>query len=94
MDSEIPTEASLKKHWTENAMSGIPDGPKASLLGVRYFVKATKERLGIKAIGREIVGADGSCELREEEASYRTVFDPENGGLRQENTFFWEESRK
>jgi putative transposase len=70
-----------------------PRWTESIAVGSEVFVKATKERLGIKAIGREIVGADGSCELREEEASYRTVFDPENGGLRQENTFFWEESR-
>ncbi len=39
---------------------------------------------------REGAGANGSYALRDPEISYDGHFDPENGGLRQENTFFWD----
>jgi REP element-mobilizing transposase RayT len=61
-------------------------------VGCEAFVRDTKERLGIKAVGRQVVGDNGSYELREPEVSYEANFDPENGGLRQENAFYWDES--
>jgi REP element-mobilizing transposase RayT len=61
-------------------------------VGSEAFVRDTKERLGIKAVGREIMGGDRSYELRESEVSYEANFQAENGDLRQENTFFWDES--
>ncbi|MDI7260878.1 MAG: transposase, partial [Thermodesulfobacteriota bacterium] len=70
-----------ESRWTE----GIAVGCEA-------FVRDTKERLGIKAVGRQVVGDNGSCELREPEVSYEANFGPENGGLRQENAFYWDES--
>ena len=45
-----------ESRWTES----IAVGSKA-------FVEKTKAELGIKAIGREVVGADGVYELRERE---------------------------
>jgi len=61
-------------------------------VGSEAFVRDTKERLGIKAVGREVMGDSGSYELREPEVSYEANFDPENGDLRQENAFYWDES--
>ena len=61
-------------------------------VGSEAFVRATKEKLGIKAVGREVMGGNGSYELRESEVSYEANFGHENGDLRQENAFFWEES--
>ena len=49
-----------------------------------------KEKLGPKAMGREIAGANGSYELREATAAYAPVFDAQNGDLRQKNAFFWD----
>jgi hypothetical protein len=49
-----------------------------------------KEKLGLKAMWREIAGANGSYELREPTVAYDLVFDAENGDLRQKNAFFWE----
>ena len=60
-------------------------------VGSEAFVRDTKERLGIKAVGREVMGDGGSYELRESEVSYEANFSPENGHLRQENAFFWDE---
>jgi len=49
-----------------------------------------KEKVGPKAMWREIAGANGSYELREPTAAYDLVFDAQNGDLRQENAFFWD----
>jgi putative transposase len=69
------------RRWTESIA-----------VGSEAFVRDTKERLGIKAVGREVMGGDGSFELRELEVPYEVNFTPENGGLSQENAFFWDES--
>jgi hypothetical protein len=61
-------------------------------IGSETFVRDTKERLGIKAVGREVMGMEGAYELREPAVSYEANFDHENGDLRQENAFFWNES--
>ncbi len=34
------------------------------------FVRQTKEKLGMRAMGREVIGANGSYELRDTEISY------------------------
>ena len=54
------------------------------------FVKATRERLGIKAKGREVVGENGSYQLKDPETAYTGNFDMENGDLRFENAYFGE----
>jgi putative transposase len=78
----------LEKHryvrqskWTEAIAVGSED-----------FVRETKERLGIRAIGREVVGDDGTFELRESTVAYDSGFAMENGDLRGENAYFWDVS--
>jgi len=61
-------------------------------VGSEAFVRDTRERLGIKAVGREVMGEEGTYELRESEVSYEANFGRENRDLRQENAFFWDES--
>ena len=68
-----------ESRWTES----IAVGSKA-------FLEKTKAELGIKAIGREVMGAaDGVYELREHDVSYNPSFGGENSGLSPENTYFW-----
>jgi putative transposase len=67
-----------ESRWTES----IANGSKA-------FVEKTKAELGIKAIGREVMAADGVYELREHDISYNPNFAGENSGLRLENSYFW-----
>jgi len=55
-------------------------------------VRDTKERLGIKAVGREVMGKERFYKLRESEVPYEANLDTENSDLKQENTFFWDES--
>ena len=61
-------------------------------VGFKGFVEATKERLGVGAKGRKVFSNNGAYELREAAAPYKGDFDPENGVLRLENTYFWNDS--
>ena len=53
-------------------------------------MRNTKEELGIRAVGREVIGSNGSFVLQEPETSYEANFRTENVGLREENTFYWD----
>jgi len=61
-------------------------------VGSEAFVTATKEKLGLKAKGREVIGGDGSYELRESPAPYSGILGHENNVLRFENTCFWDDN--
>lgn len=56
------------------------------LWGREVFVRDTKETLSIRAVGREVTGANGSYELREPKSPYEADFGLKNGDLREENT--------
>ena len=60
-------------------------------VGSKSFIETTIKRLGIKARGRKIFGNDKSYELREPAVPYRANFTPENGVLRLQNTYFWDD---
>jgi len=72
-------ELGRQSRWTES----IAVGSKA-------FVEDTKEKLGIKATGREVIGGDGVYELREAESSYDALFGPENSDLSSKNAYYWD----
>jgi len=59
-------------------------------VGSEGFVRQTKAGLGIKAIGREVIGEKGVCELREPEIPYSPNIGDENDDLRHQNTYFWD----
>jgi putative transposase len=61
-------------------------------VGSEGFVKATKEKLGFKVKGREVIGGNGSYELREPPAAYKGIFGGENVVPRLQNEYFWEDS--
>ncbi len=71
-------EGRRESRWTES----IAVGGKA-------FVEKIKAELGMRAIGREVMGGDGVYELREGEVSYNGNFAGKNSGLRRKNTYFW-----
>jgi len=62
-------------------------------VGSEGFVMAAKEKLGFKAKGREVVGRDGSFELKEEQLPYRGILRHENVILSPQNQYFWEDMR-
>jgi REP element-mobilizing transposase RayT len=83
------------QRWVEESLGG-KDGKRESrwresvAVGRKPFVEKTKKaEFGIKAIGREVRGADGVYELRDGDVSYNPNFARENSGLGPENTYFW-----
>ena len=58
-------------------------------VGSRAFVTETKEKLGIRAKGRKMVGTGDNFELRESPASYKGISGYENAAIRLQNEYFW-----
>jgi REP-associated tyrosine transposase len=87
--------AEAYRGWVEESLSaGDPrDGKwtESVAVGTEAFVTATKEKLGVKAKGRELFGGDGSFELRECPAPYSEILGHENESLRLENTYLWDD---
>jgi hypothetical protein len=72
------TEALEKQGWRKRQ----PQWMESIAVGGEGFVRETKERLGAKAMWREVVGENGTYELRESLTSYEDDFGPKNVGLR------------
>ncbi len=88
--------ADAYRGWVEETLSRnghLRDGKwtESVAVGSEAFATATKEKLGLRAKGREVVGGDGSYELREAPGAYKPILGHENEALRLENTFFWGE---
>ena len=60
-------------------------------VGSESYIEDTIQRLGIKAQGRKIIGGNKSCELRELAVPYGGNFTPENGPLRPQNVYYWDD---
>lgn len=71
---------SIENKWTESIA-----------VGFKEFVETTKERLGIRVRGRKVFRNNGTYELREPTAFYKGDLGPENGVLKLENTYFWDD---
>jgi hypothetical protein len=59
-------------------------------VGSESFVRMTKEKLGFKAKGREVVGGGGSYVLQESPAPNDGSLGHENDALSPENAYFWD----
>ncbi len=70
-------EALEKKSWERQ-----PRWTESIAVGNEAFVRETKEKLGISAIGR-----DGPYELRDPETPYKAVFGAQNDDPREEPSF-------
>ena len=94
---DIRTRDELKQAyggWLEEGMKRVglerqSRWTESIAVGSEPFVRETKEKLGIRAVGREIIGEGGSYELRESETPYESVFDLQNGDLSHANTYHW-----
>jgi hypothetical protein len=60
-------------------------------VGSELFVHAHRQSWGSGGNGREVVGADGSYELREVPAAYPVNFGYESAGLRLQNGYVWDD---
>jgi hypothetical protein len=72
---------SRDQKWTESVAGGR-----------QQFLKATKEKLGLKAKEREVIRADGSFRLKEAPAPYVGNLALENDVPGLQNEYFWEDS--
>ena len=94
---DIRTRDELKQAyggWLEEGMKRVglerqSRWTESIAVGSEPFVRETKEKLGIRAVGREIIGEGASYELRESETPYESVFDLQNGDLSLANTYYW-----
>ena len=82
------------KGWLEEALSKdghVRDGKwsESVAVGSKSFVEEVKKKLGIKAIGREVVKAGDVYKLKEAGASYGDDLDGRMGILSAENSYFW-----
>jgi putative transposase len=95
--SEMADLADSYRGWVEEALSAdghLRDGKwsESIAVGSESFVTMTKEKLGIKAKGRKVVGEDGSYVLQEPAAPYNGIFGLENDVLRAQNEHFWDDT--
>jgi putative transposase len=92
---EMPDFADAYRGWIEEAIVAdgqLRDGKwsESIAVGSESFIMMTKEKLGIKAKGREVVCEEGSYALRESPAPYSSILGHENDDLSPENAYFWE----
>jgi putative transposase len=66
-----------------------PKWSQSIAVGSKNFVEDIKEKLGIRAKGREVAGSKDLYYLREAQAAYNSNFTPENGVLSAKNIYFW-----
>jgi putative transposase len=95
--SEMADLADSYRGWVEEALSAdghLRDGKwsESIAVGSESFVTMTKEKLGIKAKGRKVVGEDGSYVLQEPAAPYNGIFGLENEVLKAQNEHFWDDT--
>ena len=57
--------------------------------GNKGYVENIKDKLGVRAIHRQIHKSSNGYELHEDQPPYTADFDTENGRLRQENSYLW-----
>ena len=71
-----------------------PEWTESIGVGSESFLRAIKERLGIRAKGRKVVRGENRFELREVSVLYVDVFGVGNVDLSAKNKFFWRQSFK
>jgi hypothetical protein len=94
---KMPDLVDAYRGWVEEALNAdavLRDGKwtETIAVGSESFVTMTKEKLGIRAKGREVVGEDGTYVLQEPPGSYSAIFGQENTVLRAQNEHFWEDT--
>ena len=75
----MSNESARESKWTESVA-----------VGNNKFIGKVREKLGIRAAGRDIIESGTSHELREPGVSYSYDFGLKNGTLSPENSYFWD----
>jgi len=79
----------MEETLAQNKMEREAKWTDSVAIGDRSFVEETKEKLGIKAKGRKIIGKNGEFMIRETQQPYEAIFDPKKLHLNSENTYYW-----
>jgi putative transposase len=95
----LGSDAQLRKNhkqWVEESIHSDgntrqPEWTESIAVGSEGFVQGVLQKLQIRAKGRKVREGDDRYELREPGVAYNTLFTPENGLLRIENGFYWNE---
>lgn len=74
---------------TKESRERQPRWTESIAVGKEAFVRETKEKLGIRAVGREVIGPNGSYEQRNLGTPHEAVFGQGNAVLRKEKTLYW-----
>jgi len=77
--------------WKVEYKTGLPIGRTFTGFSHRGVCYGYEEKIGFKAKDREVVGRDGSFELKEPPAAYRGILRQENAFLRPQNQYFLED---
>jgi len=79
-ESLINKDIARQTQWTESVA-----------VGSKSFMEKIKEKMGIKAKGRQIIKAndDEAFQLREASSSYSAVFNSKKEDIGPKNTYFW-----
>jgi len=80
-DAVLSGDRSREEKWTESIA-----------VGSGSFVAVTKEKLGIRALSREVMETDGGYLLREPSMPYKTILPPENDDIRLQNGYYWDDT--
>ena len=67
-----------------------PRWTESIAVGSETFVEDTKERLGVRAMGRQVIGGDGIYELRDSGSPYEPDFGHGNIVLSPKNAYSWD----
>lgn len=89
--------ADAYRGWVKDALSAEGQSrddrwSESIAVGSESFVTMTKEKLGFKARGRDVIGGHGSYVLQEPPGSYQGILGHENDDLSHENAFFWDDN--
>lgn len=85
-----------QRQWIEQALEGasvVRDDRWSKAIAVRSlaFIETIKNNLGVKAMHREVIEANGTYALREPAEPYARNFTGEIKPLSAENTLLWDE---
>ncbi|MGQ9646403.1 MAG: transposase [Thermodesulfobacteriota bacterium] len=94
---EMADLADAYRGWVTDALGEdgqLRDGKwsESVAVGSELFVRMTKEKLGFKAKGREVIGENESYVLRESPAPYNSILEHQNDRLSFGNTYFWDDN--
>ncbi len=90
LDSLIETHGQwIEESLKQNKLSKEEKWSQSIAVGNKEYVENIKDKLGVRAIHRQIHESDSSFELREDQTPYTADIDTQITGLSRNNTYYW-----